>query len=78
MVNIPRALFSGRTGREPRYHVAIEELQEWAYTGNRLIPLRGYPDDRILNPPARQPCAEAGSIYVITSFVTDNMRPSGG
>jgi hypothetical protein len=43
MVNIPRALFTGRTGREPRYHVAIEELQDWAYTGNRLVPLKGYP-----------------------------------
>ena len=28
IVNIPRALFTGRTGREPRYHVAIEELQD--------------------------------------------------
>jgi hypothetical protein len=43
MVNIPRALFIGRTGREPRYHVAIEELQDWTYTGNRLVPLKGYP-----------------------------------
>ena len=43
MVNIPRALFTGRTGLEPRYHVAIEELQDWAYTGNRLVPLKGYP-----------------------------------
>jgi len=43
MVNIPRALFAGRTGREPRYHVAIEELQDWAYLGSRLVPLRGYP-----------------------------------
>ena len=43
MVNIPRALFTGRTGREPRYHVAIEELQDWAYAGNRLVPLKGYP-----------------------------------
>jgi hypothetical protein len=43
MVNIPRALFTGRTGREPRYHVAIEELQDWTYTGNRLLPLKGYP-----------------------------------
>jgi hypothetical protein len=43
MVNIPRALFSGRTGREPRYHVAIEELQDWTYTGNRLASLKGYP-----------------------------------
>src|SRR6202012_2581154 len=31
MVNIPRALFSGRTGRQPLYHLAIEQLQEWAY-----------------------------------------------
>ncbi len=43
MLNIPRALFAGRTGREPRYHVAIEELQDWTYTGNRLVPLKGYP-----------------------------------
>src|ERR1700731_2773060 len=44
MVNIPRALFTGRTGREPNYHVAIEELQDWAYTGKRLVPLKGYSD----------------------------------
>jgi hypothetical protein len=25
----------------------------------------------------RQPCAEAGSIYVIRSFLKNNMRPSG-
>ena len=43
MVNIPRALFTSRTGREPRYHVAIEELQDWAYTGRALVPLKGYP-----------------------------------
>jgi hypothetical protein len=29
MVNIPRALFASRTGREPRYHIAIQELQDW-------------------------------------------------
>jgi hypothetical protein len=40
---IPRALFTGRTGREPRYHPAIEELQDWMYTGARLSPLKGYP-----------------------------------
>jgi hypothetical protein len=44
MINIPRALFTGRTGREPRYHMAIEELQDWTYTGRRLVPLKGYPD----------------------------------
>ena len=43
MVNIPRALFSGRTGRQPLYHVAIEELQEWAYAGEPLVPLKGFP-----------------------------------
>lgn len=43
MVNIPRALFTGRTGREPRYHVAIEELQDWTYTGEPLSPLKGFP-----------------------------------
>ena len=43
MVNIPRALFASRTGREPLYHIAIEELQEWAYTGEPLVPLKGFP-----------------------------------
>lgn len=43
MVNVPRALFSGRTGREPLYHVGIEELQEWTYLGERLVPLKGFP-----------------------------------
>jgi hypothetical protein len=43
MVNISRALFSSRTGRQPLYHVAIEEFQEWAYAGERLVPLKGFP-----------------------------------
>jgi hypothetical protein len=43
MVNIPRALFGGRTGREPRYHVAIEELQDSTYLGESLTPLKGFP-----------------------------------
>jgi hypothetical protein len=43
MVNIPRALFDSRTGRQPLYHIAIEELQEWAYTGEHLVPLKGFP-----------------------------------
>jgi hypothetical protein len=43
MINIPRALFAGRTGREPRYHLNIEELQDWTYTGKPLVPLKGYP-----------------------------------
>lgn len=43
MVNIPRALFDTRTGREPLYHVGIEQLQEWAWAGERLTPLKGFP-----------------------------------
>ncbi|MGE0045731.1 MAG: GFA family protein [Hyphomonadaceae bacterium] len=43
MVNVPRALFATRTGREPLYHLAIEEMQDWAYTGQRLVPLKGFP-----------------------------------
>ncbi|GGI24622.1 GFA family protein [Bradyrhizobium guangdongense] len=43
MVNIPRALFKERTGRQPLYHIAIEELQEWTYTGEPLVPLKGFP-----------------------------------
>jgi hypothetical protein len=43
MVNIPRALFDGRTGREPLYHVAIGDSPEWAYRYEKLRPLKGYP-----------------------------------
>src|SRR3981081_4498047 len=43
LVTTPRALFSGRTGRQPLYHVAIEESQEWAYVGEPLVPLKGFP-----------------------------------
>jgi hypothetical protein len=42
-VNIPRALFSGRTGREPRYHLSIQEKADWAYMGEPLAPLKAYP-----------------------------------
>jgi hypothetical protein len=43
MVNIPRAIFATRTGREPRYHLHLEEMPEWAYRCEPLVPLRGYP-----------------------------------
>jgi hypothetical protein len=43
MVNIPRALFTSRTGRQPLYHVGIDELQDWSYAGERLVPLKGFP-----------------------------------
>ena len=43
MINIPRALFESRTGRQPLYHVGIEESQDWAYAGEPLVPLKGFP-----------------------------------
>ncbi len=43
MINIPRALFANRTGRQPLYHWAIEEMQDWVYTGERVMPLKKYP-----------------------------------
>jgi hypothetical protein len=43
MVNIPRALFASRTGRQPLYHVGIEDLQEWTYSGAPLVSLKGFP-----------------------------------
>lgn len=42
-VNIPRAAFTTRTGREPRYHLSIHEKADWAYMGETLAPLKGYP-----------------------------------
>lgn len=42
-LNIPRALFTSGVGREPRYHLAIDQLQDWAYLGEPLKPLKGFP-----------------------------------
>jgi len=38
----PRALFQSRTGRQPLYHIGIDELQDWAYAGEPLVPLKGF------------------------------------
>jgi hypothetical protein len=43
MVNVPRALFESRTGREPRYHIGLAEAPDWAYRGAALAPLKGFP-----------------------------------
>ena len=43
MVNIPRALFGTRTGREPLYHIALDEAADWEYRGEPLKPLKGFP-----------------------------------
>ena len=47
MLNIPRALFESRTGRQPLYHAGIDELQDWIYTGAPLVPLKGLPGHRL-------------------------------
>jgi len=41
-VNIPRGIFETRTGREPRYHLYLDEAPDWAYRGEPLGPLKGY------------------------------------
>jgi hypothetical protein len=43
MVNIPRAIFETRTGREPLYHIGIEDAPEWEYRGEAMAPLKAYP-----------------------------------
>lgn len=43
IVNIPRALFSSRVGREARYHVNLAQQADWTWTGEPLSPLKGYP-----------------------------------
>lgn len=43
IVNIPRALFLSRTGREPRYHLNLAEQADWTWAGGPLAPLKGYP-----------------------------------
>ncbi len=43
MINIPRALIRTGAGREPRYHIGIDQLQEWTYQGKALFALKGFP-----------------------------------
>jgi hypothetical protein len=62
MVNIPRALFKTRTGRQARYHIAIEQMPEWTYLGERLVPLKGFPGvvwDRSKRKPRAPPISAA-------------------
>jgi hypothetical protein len=60
MVNVPRALFKSRTGRQARYHIGIDQAVEWAYLGERLVPLKGFPGvvwDRSKRKPRAPPLA---------------------
>ncbi len=59
MVNIPRALFDGRTGREPLYHIAVADSPDWAYRQEKLKPLKGYPGVMWTGPKRRKRAAAA-------------------
>lgn len=50
MVNIPRGLFTSRTGREPRYDLNLGEQAGWTWLGGPLGPLKGYPGVMIERP----------------------------
>lgn len=63
MVNLPRALFSGRTGRDAKYHVHIEELQDWAYLGAALGPLKGYPGVMVERASRKKKRPEAAPLF---------------
>jgi hypothetical protein len=54
-VNIPRSLFTARTGREPRYHIGLDEAVEWEYRGEAVKPLKGYPGVMIERPRKKKP-----------------------
>lgn len=43
MINIPRAIFAARTGREPLYHIGLQDAAEWEYRGEKIVPLKNYP-----------------------------------
>ena len=59
MVNLPRALFTERTGREPRYHMYLGEMADWTYLGEPLAPLKGYAGVMRERPRKRKPRPEA-------------------
>jgi hypothetical protein len=58
MVNIPRAIFDQRTGREPRYHLSLREAPEWTYLGEALAALMGFPGVMWERPRRKKPRAE--------------------
>lgn len=60
MVNIPRAVFASRTGREPRYHMHLHEKADWTYEGEALSPLKGYPGVMRERPRRKKPLAPDG------------------
>ncbi len=59
MVNIPRAVFENRTGREPRYHMWLDQAADWTWAGEALAPLKGYPGVMWERPKRRRRVAPA-------------------
>jgi hypothetical protein len=62
MIDIPRALFAGRTGREAKYHIGIEDMQDWAYLGAPVGPLKGYPGVTV-EKARKKPKAKTGDLF---------------
>jgi hypothetical protein len=58
IVNIPRALFATRTGREPRYHMFLAEAADWTWRGEALAPLKDYPGVMRERPRKKRPAVE--------------------
>jgi len=63
IVNIPRALFESRTGREPRYHVNLAEAADWEYAGAALAPLKGYPGVMWERPRRKKPADAIDALF---------------
>lgn len=63
IVNIPRALFASRVGREPRYHVNLGEKADWEYGGEPLAPLKGYPGVMWQRPRRRKAADAIDSLF---------------
>jgi hypothetical protein len=63
MINIPRAVFTERTGRETRYHMNLAEQADWTWAGEKLFPLKGYPGVMWQPPRKRRPARLADSMF---------------
>jgi hypothetical protein len=63
MINIPRALFEKGVGREPRYHLHVEETPPWAYDNGKLVPLKNYPGVMHQRPKKSSRTVELGDLF---------------
>jgi hypothetical protein len=63
MVNIPRAVFRERTGRDTRYHMNLTEQADWTWMGEKLSPLKGYPGVMWEPPRKKKPARVADSMF---------------